>query len=549
MKKWIALFCSLMIMLAGCGNSGNPNATPSANSGSEDNQMTVAIGAQLTTLDPATNSELINGYVMAHTYATLFRKDANNAMQPDLAEKYELSEDGLTYTVTLKDGLIWSDGEPLTADHFRYSILRALTYGAENAWSVYNLVTYVEGAALYESDETQDAETLQIPGIEVIDDKTIAFHLTKPCAFFPSIMGSYAFMPVRPDFAPQHEMLWSFEPGYPSVGPYILQECNENDRTVIVKNDKYYDADAITMNKIIFQVMTDADAQALAFQNGDIDLATRVNSTLPETYENKAELWKVEKPSNYFLTINSGSTGPATMQDVRVRRALALAIDKAALVSAIGTPEYYTVLNGYVPSGLQGINGDFREESDAQEKFLEYNPEQAKQLLKEAGYDESNPLKMTYKYSQATLHADVAQILQADWKKIGIECELEVVESGVYYSQIFAGDFEICRYGYTASDDPSQYLTLWTTTQQQTAAVDDPEYDRMMEEATWIADPNEYMQAMHDIEHYLVEEQVYLIPLFNYGDPMLKKTYILGATSTGSSPFYGYCTIGEAPAE
>ena len=160
------------------------------------------------------------------------------------------------------------------------------------------------------------------------------------------------------------------------------------------------------------------------------------------------------------MLINSSESGPQWAQDVNVRRALALAIDKEALVSAVGDPSYYVPLNGYIPNGMMGAEKDFREESDEVEKFLEYDPETARQLLAEAGYDENNPLHITYKYSQTTLHADVAQVLQGMWAAIGVECDLEVVESGVYYSQIFNGDFEIARYGYAASDDPSQYLSL-----------------------------------------------------------------------------------------
>lgn len=546
MKKWIALVCSCMLLFAGCttkqeGTAGS--GQPATDDSVKANELTVAVGAQFTTLDPALNSELINGYVMQHTYSTLFTKDEENNLIPDLAESCEISEDGLTYTVKLKEGIEWSDGVPLTAEHFRYGIVRALTYGAENAWSIYNLVTYLDGAAAYESDDTQDAETLQIPGVQAVDDTTLVFQLIKPCAFFKALLNSYAFMPVRADFAPQHDSTWSFTPGYPSVGPYTLEECNENDKIIVAKNENYYRADEITLDKITFQVMTDMDAQALAFKNNDIDIALRVNSTLPLTYENKDELWKVESPSNYFLVVNSGPTGPEWMQDVRVRRALALAIDKEALVTAVGDPSYYVPLDGYVPNGLKGSEKDFRTESDEKEKLLEYDPEEAKNLLKEAGYDESNPLKITYKYSQTTLHADVAAVLQGMWKSIGVECDLEVVESGVYYNQIFNGDFEIARYGYTASDDPSQFLTLWTTTQQQTPAVDDPEYDKMMDAATYIVDYNEYMEALHNIEHYLVQENVYVIPLFNYGDPMLKKTYVQNTTHVGATPFYGYCTI------
>ena len=114
------------------------------------------------------------------------------------------------------------------------------------------------------------------------------------------------------------------------------------------------------------------------------------------------------------------------LKDSRVRKALAISIDKEALASTLGPEEYYQALAGYVPVGLNGIDGDFRKEADAQGTMQAYDPEQAKTLLKEAGYDETNPLKIKYKYSSSFIHADVAQILEAMWKTIGIDCELEV---------------------------------------------------------------------------------------------------------------------------
>ena len=151
--------------------------------------------------------------------------------------------------------------------------------------------------------------------------------------------------PLRADFATQHDSLWALKPGYPSVGAYVLKECNENEKAIVVKNDKYYDADSVTMPQITFLVMSDTDAQALAFKNNEIDIALSITPTLAETYSNPGEIWNKPDVSNYFLAINSGSTGPETMQNVDVRRALALAIDKDALVSAVGSSEYYKVLN------------------------------------------------------------------------------------------------------------------------------------------------------------------------------------------------------------
>ena len=193
--------------------------------------------------------------------------------------------------------------------------------------------------------------------------------------------------------------------------------------------------------------------------------------------------------------------------------------------------------------GLAGAEDDFRLEQDAREKYLEYNLEEAKALLAKAGYDENNPLKIVYKYSQSQLHADVAQILQQMWGNAGIDCELQVVESGVFYNQVDNGDFETSRYGYSAGDDPSQFLNLWTTGQQIVASVDDPVYDKMVDEAGYLADHAEYMNALHAAERYLIEENVYLIPLFNYNTPALKSTAIQGVEMWGLTPFYGHCTV------
>lgn len=548
MKKLGMILCAAMLMLVSACSSGNGGGSATTTTGTDPENLKVAMGGQITTLDPGLSTETVNNYILRHTTAGLFRQDEENNIVNDLCDSYTVSDDGLTYTFKLKEGVIWSDDQPLSSKDFEYAILRNLTYGAENSWAVYYPISYLKGAEEILASDTFDPENDTIEGIETPDDQTLILNLKKPCAWFPQMLTNNVWKPLRADFATQHDSLWALKPGYPSVGAYVLKECNENEKAIVVKNDKYYDADSITMPQITFLVMSDTDAQALAFKNNEIDIALSITPTLAETYSNPGEIWNKPDVSNYFLTINSGATGPETMQNVDVRRALALAIDKEALVNAVGSPEYYKVLNGYIPEGLVGAEGDFRLEEDAKEKYLEYDPEEAKALLAKAGYDESNPLKLTYKYSQTQLHADVAQILQQMWQNVGIDCELTVVESGVFYDQIDNGDFEICRYGYSAGDDPSQYLSLWTTGQQIVAAVDDPTYDKMVDEAGYLIDHTEYMNALHAAERYLVQEMVYVIPLFNYNTPCLLKTNVKGVQMWGLSPFFGSATV-EAAAE
>lgn len=515
--------------------------------------LNVAVGAQFTTFDPALNTETVNGYVLNHLYSGMFRKGAEGEVLNELCDSYEVSEDGLTYTFHMVEDAVWSDGVSITARDFEYSYLRALSYGVDNAWAVNDFVNFIEGAAEYNEAAMAAGESFDCTiedhsyvGIEAVDDYTLVLKLKTPCAYLTGLMCSNAWIPVREDFGIQHDSLWAFDGGYPTSGPYTLVECNETEKAVVEKSDSYWNADAVTMDGIVFYCMADQDAQALAYQTGEIDIALGISSDTAIGYEGTDELWLLSKASNYFLSINCGITGPDWAKDERVRRALALAINKEALVSILGGDLFYPVLNGYVPEGVAGTDGSFRSERDAEGGYtLVYDPDQAIALLAEAGYDESNPLKITYKYSNNSIHGDVATMLQQMWQAIGVDVTFDCVESGVYYDQLDQGDFEICRFGYAAADNAIQFLELWTTSIQVVAAVDDPEFDQMIADDREIVDPVEFNNAMHDAEDYLVEENVYVIPLFNYNEPALVQTYVDGCEMSGTYPYFAYTTITE----
>lgn len=527
----LATALALGTMFTGCSKNEMVTA--------DESSLTVGVGAQFTTLDPGLNTEVINSYVLKHIGAGLFVKDDEGNILEDLADSYTVSDDGLTYTVTLKDGIKWSDGKELTAYDFEYGLKRNLVYGAENAWAINDPCKYLEGAAEIGGNSDLEVEDLaDFEGVKALDDKTIEYKLKKPCAFFTAVLLDQAFYPLREDFADAHSSDWAMEGGYPSVGPYKLVECSDIEKCVIEKNDSYYKADEITIDKITFMVMTDVDAQEAAFKTGELDVALGVKDTVVESYENQEEVWLLPSVSVYFIAMNSGETGPEALKDVNVRRALAIALDKEAMSEKMGP--LYPAINGYIPSGMQGKNDDFRAEADAEGKMLTYDPEEAKNLLAEAGYDESNPLKITYKYSDSSTHSDIAQLLEQEWKKIGVEVDLQVVESGVFYDQLDNGDFETARYGYVGATDPSSYLDIWTKSMQIVPAVADDTYDKMVDDASYIVDHDAYMDALHDAEHYLVEENVYIIPLFDYGSAGLVKENVENIhCAPGGQPFYG----------
>ena len=568
MKKKVlsAVLAASMCMsfLAGCGNSGSGDSgssqsgetskeasketskeadTSAAEKGDgEPVSITVGVGQQFTTLDPGLSTETVNRYALAHMYAGLYKKLEDGSVVPDLAAgEPEVSEDGLTYTIKLKDGLVWSDGEPITAHDFVFGINRNLTYGAENGFVTDKMVRYLEGAEEYLADTEVDLETFSFAGVEALDDTTVVYHLKTPCAFFTGLLCGGGFLPLREDVAEAGFSEWAVEPGYPVTGAYVLDYCNENEKVVLTKNESFYDAENVTVDEITFQVMPDMDAQAAAFKTGDLDAALAISASIVSTYENQNELWNRPQQSVYSIDLNSGEKGPEALKDVNVRRALAISINRDEIVKAINAGNFYTPLYGYVPFGMKGAEDDFRKEGDAKQLYQAYDPEKAKELLKEAGYDESNPLTLKYKYSNNSIHADVAQMLEQMWKAVGVNVKLEVVESGVFYDQIDQGDFEMARYALMCTNDPSEFLNQWTQAMQPVAAVADDTYDQMMTDVTKIVDRTEYMNKLHEIETYLVEEQVYVIPLFDFNEPALKKENLKGVYMTpGDVPIYSY---------
>ena len=535
MKKFASLllaFAMTVGMLTGCGGDSGTSSTGEAPA----QEVTVAISSTFATLDPA----LISTTHMAHVYGNMgsnfYRTDANGVLQYDLGENMEKSEDGLTYTFTIREGLKWSDGEPLTAEHFVYGIKRAIGYGPDNAYTKKNLVNFIAGAE-EAANAAMDVADMTNVGVTALDDTTFQVTLSTPCPYFERIFSGNVTSPMRPDFALEHDSSWSVNGTYPSSGPMALESISPEEEAVLVKNENYWDAENVTLEKATFVVMTDSTAQVNAFRTGDIDIAMSVPSEVATNAEYESNIVMPEKyVSNYFVLINSGPKAQVeALKDENVRKALALAIDKDTMLNILGGKANVR-LDGYIPYGFEGVDGnDFRDEKS----YGEFNLEEAKALMEAAGYNENNHLKFEYLYSNSQFHADVAQILQQMWSQIYVDVELKSIEMGVFYDYIDNGDFTTCRYANNDSTDPLSYFQLFTTDSQIDGcqAITDPVLDQMVEEAYQIIDHDEYIAKLHEIEDYFVEEKQYVIPLLTQNSVVLVQDGIEGLWLTvGGSP-------------
>ena len=535
MKKFASLllaFAMTVGMLTGCGGDSGTSSTGEAPA----QEVTVAISSTFATLDPA----LISTTHMAHVYGNMgsnfYRTDANGVLQYDLGESMEKSEDGLTYTFTIKEGLKWSDGEPLTAEHFVYGIKRAIGYGPDNAYTKKNLVNFIAGAE-EAANAAMDVADMTNVGVVALDDTTFQVTLSTPCPYFERIFSGNVTSPMRPDFALEHDSSWSVNGTYPSSGPMVLESISPEEEAVLVKNENYWDAENVTLEKATFVVMTDSTAQVNAFRTGDIDIAMSVPSEVATNAEYESNIVMPEKyVSNYFVLINSGPKAQVeALKDENVRKALALAIDKDTMLNILGGKANVR-LDGYIPYGFEGVDGnDFRDEKS----YGEFNLEEAKALMEAAGYNENNHLKFEYLYSNSQFHADVAQILQQMWSQIYVDVELKSIEMGVFYDYVDNGDFTTCRYANNDSTDSLSYFQLFTTDSQIDGcqAITDPVLDQMVEEAYLITDHDEYIAKLHEIEDYFVEEKQYVIPLLTQNSVVLVQDGIEGLWLTvGGSP-------------
>lgn len=542
MKKFASLllaFAMTVGMLTGCGGDNGTSSTGEAPA----QEVTVAISSTFATLDPA----LISTTHMAHVYGNMgsnfYRTDADGVLQYDLGESVEKSEDGLTYTFTIKEGLKWSDGEPLTAEHFVYGLKRAIGYGPDNAYTKKNLVNFIAGAE-EAANAAMDVADMTNVGVVALDDTTFQVTLSTPCPYFERIFSGNVTAPMRPDFALEHDSSWSVNGTYPSSGPMKLESISPEEEAVLVKNENYWDAENVTLEKATFVVMTDSTAQLNAFRTGDIDIAMSVPSEVATNSEYDANIVMPEKYiSNYFILVNSGPKATVeALKDENVRKALALAIDKDTMLNILGG-KANVKLDGYVPYGFEGTDGkDFREEK----LYGEYNLEEAKALMEAAGYNENNHLKFEYLYSNRQFHADVAQILQQMWAQIYVDVELKAVEMGVFYDYVDNGDFTTCRYANNDATDPLSHFQLFTTASQIDGcqAITDPVLDQMVEEAYKITDHDEYIAKLHEIEDYFLEEKQYVIPLFTQNSVVLVQDGVEGLWLTvGGSPIVYSITV------
>lgn len=444
------------------------------------NTLALQVASEPNKLDPALNSTVDGACLAILSFAGLYAYDENGELVPDLAEGYEMSEDGLTYTFTMKDGLKWSDGEALDASDVAYSWNRLVDTNTAADYS------YLADGIARKDDGTLDIEASE-------DGKTFTVHLTSPCAYFLDLCAFPAFYPVpqqnveSAEGAAENPGAWCLEAGFVTSGPFTLKEWKHNESMTYEKNPNYYNADKVSLTKIDFMLSSDDTAVFNAFKDGSLQFIDTISTDEMANVKDTPEFHKIPMLGTYYCGFNVNSelfAGKTVEQAAAMRQAFSLLIDRQYIVDTIAQAEQ-TVANTFIPEGmLDGQGGEFRQNDDAytypdEENVGYYDPElteesldKARELLESAGYqfDEAGmlsadtPITMTYLTNDSEGNVKIGEAIQQDFAAIGITLTVETREWSIFLDERKQGKFDFAREGWLADyNDPINMLEMWET--------------------------------------------------------------------------------------
>ncbi|MBR1877167.1 MAG: peptide ABC transporter substrate-binding protein [Lachnospiraceae bacterium] len=560
MKRSIAILLTTVmtasIMLSGCGQSGaasgaaqgaageaaagsdegGADASAKAETTADGSTLNVQVGPSPETIDPALNSAVDGANMILHAFEGLLKFDKDNNVVEGLAESYEVSDDGLTWTFHLRDGLKWSDGSDLTADDFVYSWKRVADPNTAAPYG-YDLLNYVKG---YEEAEAGNIDAL---AVSAPDPQTFVVELNNPCVYFDKICAFAVMVPVQQATIEANGEAWSTNPEtYITDGPYYMTEYTDGAQIVFTKNPNYWDAANITFDTIVWNLIEDSNAAYSAYQNGDLDMIKDVPTEEIPSLEGNPEFSVEPIMGTYYVTFN---TQKEPFTDAKVREALSLAIDRDYVAGTIMQGTYSPATNFVGPGVSDEAEGSSFEDV-TREKYGDHfdisnydaDLEKAKELLAEAGYPNGEGFpEISYLTNDAGYHKAVAEYLQSAWSELGITMTVNIQEWKTVTVDRRAGNFDVARNGWVYDwDDPSNMINLLETGNgNNDGKYSNPDFDKAVDAARTTTDLKEHYEKLHEAEQVALNDAA-MAPVAYYNDFWLQKSNL---KNTWHSP-YGY---------
>lgn len=521
-KNVIILILLITVLISGCSQEIK-----------NDQNLVVALQHGVTNLDPAFLRLLNEQYIACNLWEGLVRKNLDGSIEPGMAESWKISENGLNYTFNLRKNALWSDGKPVTAHDFEYAWKRTLDPGKDSA--VAFMMYYLKNGEAYNNNKCQKDDV----GVRAINSYTLEVTLQNPAPYFLELLTYHTYYPVRRDIIETDPNSWYRKP-YMMVsnGPFCLEEWEENKQIKTIKNPYYWDKDSVKLNSIKFLIERVGDEEIWTrYLQGKIDFGYVFPSYINKADEIASKEHNVipdDCLTTSYLCINSKKE---PFNDIRVRQALELALDRNRIVEERRMNEQ--LATGFVPPGIPDAEpgSDFRSTGGEymSKECTEDNANKAKELLKEAGYDDLSKFPTIV---ILTRNSNISRYIEESLEKnLGINAELDICKDVLYAQKKDDQEFDIIVNSWIADfADPINFLGFLSNETAFKGILPSEYYD-LVKNSTQTADNVRRIGLLHEAEKILMNSYT-VIPLFFDKDAYYVQPYVKGYLKTPLAEIY-----------
>jgi oligopeptide transport system substrate-binding protein len=474
------------------------------------------------TLDPHKTSTVAESHILRDLYEGLVIHNMKGEVVAGAAESWSISADGKTYTFKLRANAKWSNGDPVTAQDFAYSLRRIMH--PETAAKYANILYPIRNAESFNKGKGAKEEDI---GVKALDQRTLEITLERPAAYFLELLTHNTGLPVHRASVDKHGKDWVKPGNMVSNGAYLLKDFVPNDRITLVRNPHFHDAKNVQIEEVRVYPSRDQAAAARRFMAGELHFTSDIPTDQIAFLKEKlgAQVHIAPYLGTLFLIVRSSKP---PFNDVRVRHALAMAIDREFLAAEIwgGTmlPAY-----GMIPPGVNNYR------TPAQAPFASKSPiereDEAKKLLAQAGFGPGKPLKIELRYNMTDNNRRTMVAIADQWKQIGVETTFITTDGKTHFAYLRdGGEFDVARYGWIADySDPQNFLFLLESdnTGFNSGRYKSPEYDQLMRQAAAETDLKKRAEILFAAESMFVRDMPW-IPLLFYSTKNLVSAKLKG---------------------
>lgn len=459
-------------------------------------------------IDPQILSSVEDSDAARSIFEGLYNEDGDGKLVPAVATGYDLSDDKMTYTFHLRPEAKWSNGDPVTAGDFVYGWRRLADPKTASEYAYYLELMQVVNA----SDIIAGKKPIEDLGVKAVDDHTFEVKLTTPLSYFPKMTTHTSVFPVPQKVVEKFGAKWTDPENVVGNGAYTLAEHVLGEKIVFKRNPLYWDNAHTVIETATGLTINDNSIALTRYKAGELD---RVQIPPGEYPKLKAEFpdQAISTPyaCSYIYELNlDEKKGPEALKDVRVRKALAYAVDRDVVVDKI-LQGGQTAAYSWTPPSTAGFTMpdiDYSHWTQAE------RVEKAKALLAEAGYGADKPLKLQLNYNTDEGHKKIAIAVQQFWKKVGVDLTLNNMEWKVHTDKMLNQDFEVARYAWCADyNEPSTFLNVFLSNSgNNDGKYNSPDYDAALKDAVTSADP----QADYTKAEQILAADMPIIPIYHY---------------------------------